>query len=154
MAQAFAVDSGRSMGAAQVACRLLWQGLSLLKEADKRKLLNLPTSRESLFGSDMQTLVDRMESAAKASVQLAPHLCPQRCHDSAGRMKSRPSPRRPGPVLLPLIIPRKENAVRVRTVMAAAPTPALVGANGGEGKHLIKAARPVTSMKELLLFYL
>lgn len=93
MAQAFAVDGGRSMGAAQVACRLLWLGLSSLKEADK--LLNLPTSRESLFGSDMQTLVDRMESAAKASVQLAPPSrlrWPQEVQALTAPPGARPSP--------------------------------------------------------------
>lgn len=74
MSQAFAVDGGRTMCAAQVGVRHLWLGLSCLKETDKRPLLDLPISRSSLFGPDMQALVDRMEYATRTSAQLAPHL--------------------------------------------------------------------------------
>lgn len=93
MAQALAVDGGRSMCATQVAARHLWLELSSLKETDRRELLNLPLSRDSLFGPDMQTLVERMESAAKASAQLAPHLRPQ-SRQRPKRRRSRSSPRR------------------------------------------------------------
>lgn len=94
MAQALAIDGGRSMCAAQVACRHLWLGLSALKEADKKELLNLPMSTTSLFGPDMQALVERMENAAKTSAQLAPHLRPQRGSRSTRRRRPRSSPHR------------------------------------------------------------
>ncbi|KAK7944938.1 hypothetical protein WMY93_000666 [Mugilogobius chulae] len=78
MAQAFALDGGRSMGAAQVAARHLWLGLSNLKDQEKRRLLDLPISTDSLFGPDMQKMVDRLDAASKASAQLAQHLQPRR----------------------------------------------------------------------------
>ncbi|KAK7929384.1 hypothetical protein WMY93_005779 [Mugilogobius chulae] len=65
------------MCAAQVGCRHLWLGLSSLKDQEKKQLLNLPLSTASLFGPDFLSFVDRLDSATKASAQLAPHLRPQ-----------------------------------------------------------------------------
>uniref|UniRef100_A0AAV2LLV6 ribonuclease H n=1 Tax=Knipowitschia caucasica TaxID=637954 RepID=A0AAV2LLV6_KNICA len=78
MCQALAVDGGRTMAAAQVGVRHLWLGLANIREAEKRQLLDLPISQTSLFGPDMQTLVARLETAAKDSASLAQHLAPRR----------------------------------------------------------------------------
>uniref|UniRef100_A0AAV2L705 Uncharacterized protein n=1 Tax=Knipowitschia caucasica TaxID=637954 RepID=A0AAV2L705_KNICA len=101
MSQALAVDGGRSMAAAQVGARHLWLGLANIREAEKRQLLDLPISQTSLFGPDMQALVERLESAAKDSARLAPHLAPRReAHQpsrSLDRGRERSPRRRPNP---------------------------------------------------------
>lgn len=75
MAQAFAVDGGRSMCTAQVGCRHLWLGLSALKEPDKKHILDLPISRSlSLTG----TCRPWWTAWSQTSAQLTPHLHPQR----------------------------------------------------------------------------
>uniref|UniRef100_A0AAV2LQ74 Uncharacterized protein n=1 Tax=Knipowitschia caucasica TaxID=637954 RepID=A0AAV2LQ74_KNICA len=65
-------------------------------EAEKRQLLDLPVSQTSLFGPDMQTLVARLETAAKDSASLAQHLAPRREARPPARSRDRGRERSPG----------------------------------------------------------
>ncbi|KAK7916495.1 hypothetical protein WMY93_012256 [Mugilogobius chulae] len=159
MSQALAIDGGRSMCAAQVGCRHLWLGLSSLKDQEKKQLLNLPLSTASLFGPDFLSFVDRLDSATKASAQLAPHLRPQLPQRTPHRQDKRRRSRSP---------PRRAAAARSAPRIPAAPEPdeeetraldqtgVLLPelAEGGAGLFmLIKAVlRPVTSLKSQLLY--
>lgn len=44
---------------------------------EQRPLLNVPLSTVSLFGVDLQAMIERLEAAKKASEQLASHFRPQ-----------------------------------------------------------------------------
>ena len=77
MSQAFAIDGSRTMCAAQVGHRHLWLSLYSLKERKQRLLMNTPISSESLFGPDVQTMIDRLEATWKMTEQLGSHLHPQ-----------------------------------------------------------------------------
>ncbi|KAK7907645.1 hypothetical protein WMY93_016257 [Mugilogobius chulae] len=114
MSQALAIDGGRSMCAAQVGCRHLWLGLSSLKDQEKKQLLNLPLSTASLFGPDFLSFVDRLDSATKASAQLAPHLRPQLPQRTPHRQDKRRRSRSP---------PRRAAAARSAPRIPAAPEP-------------------------------
>uniref|UniRef100_A0AAV2KJJ1 Reverse transcriptase domain-containing protein n=1 Tax=Knipowitschia caucasica TaxID=637954 RepID=A0AAV2KJJ1_KNICA len=96
MCQALAVDGGRSMAAAQVGARHLWLGAVNLREAEKRQLLDLPISQTSLFGPEMQTLMTRLDSAAKDSASLAKHLATRREARPPARSRDRGRERSPG----------------------------------------------------------
>ncbi|KAK7930594.1 hypothetical protein WMY93_006989 [Mugilogobius chulae] len=102
------------MCAAQVGCRHLWLGLSSLKDQEKKQLLNLPLSTASLFGPDFLSFVDRLDSATKASAQLAPHLRPQLPQRTPHRQDKRRRSRSP---------PRRAAAARSAPRIPAAPEP-------------------------------
>ncbi|KAK7910334.1 hypothetical protein WMY93_015018 [Mugilogobius chulae] len=172
MAQAFALDGGRSMGAAQVAARHLWLGLSNLKDQEKRRLLDLPISTDSLFGPDMQKMVDRLDAASKASAQLAQHLQPRRdLHRSprpparSDRSEQRSSShwkrgrRGPAPTPAPARVASRDRAPPREKRMGREPydrrRPASSGRRRGVVVNLsIKAVRPVTPIQSLILSYL
>lgn len=64
------------MSATQLGARLLRLGLSSLKEQEQRCILGQPLSPSSLFGPDIQSLIEQLESASEALQQLAAHLLP------------------------------------------------------------------------------
>ncbi|KAK7899458.1 hypothetical protein WMY93_020311 [Mugilogobius chulae] len=147
------------MCAAQVGCRHLWLGLSSLKDQEKKQLLNLPLSTASLFGPDFLSFVDRLDTATKASAQLAPHLRPQlpqrTPHRQDKRRRSRSPPRRAAaarsaPRIPGLLSPDEEETRALDQTGVLLPELA----EGGAGLFmLIKAVlRPVTSLKSQLLY--
>ncbi|KAK7925171.1 hypothetical protein WMY93_007481 [Mugilogobius chulae] len=147
------------MCAAQVGCRHLWLGLSSLKDQEKKQLLNLPLSTASLFGPDFLSFVDRLDSATKASAQLAPHLRPQlpqrTPHRQDKRRRSRSPPRRAAAARSAPRIPAAPEPRRGRDKSARPDRRASSGARRGRGGlfMLIKAVlRPVTSLKSQLLY--
>ncbi|KAK7913420.1 hypothetical protein WMY93_013631 [Mugilogobius chulae] len=147
------------MCAAQVGCRHLWLGLSSLKDQEKKQLLNLPLSTASLFGPDFLSFVDRLDSATKASAQLAPHLRPQLPQRTPhrrtkGEEAALPRDARLRRALLPgsrrLLSPDEEETRALDQTGVLLPELA----EGGAGLFmLIKAVlRPVTSLKSQLLY--
>ena len=78
MCRALAIDGGRAMSSAQLGMRHLWLGLSSLADRDQKGVLGLPQSAASLFGHDIQAIIDRLEAAARGSQKLTPHLHPRR----------------------------------------------------------------------------
>ncbi|KAK7879553.1 hypothetical protein WMY93_033743 [Mugilogobius chulae] len=70
----FTIDEGKTMAAAQVAARHLRLRLSNFKDQEKHQLLNSPISTTFVFSPDMQNIVDRLDAASKALVQVVSHL--------------------------------------------------------------------------------
>uniref|UniRef100_A0AAV2M505 Uncharacterized protein n=1 Tax=Knipowitschia caucasica TaxID=637954 RepID=A0AAV2M505_KNICA len=91
-----ALSSGQALSGDLLSQARTTSAATLRMEAERRQLLDLPTSQMSLFGPDMQAWVARLESAAKDSARLAPHLAPRREAHQPLRSRDRGRERWPG----------------------------------------------------------
>ncbi|XP_053718309.1 uncharacterized protein LOC128757227 [Synchiropus splendidus] len=88
MALVASINGGRTCALTQMAARNLWLDKTGLKEPEKRNLIGAPISDDTLFGSNISGLLEKMETQ-KSSAKLSEHFrLAQRAQSARSRERS------------------------------------------------------------------